>query len=98
LGGVAWTQTVIAPVGMPSLPAGSPTAAPLPVYEVRDRLRVRHHRLVGAVARRWGLAHRVIHAELTHRTGTRLDAASLDQIQARLALLESWLAQGLPPA
>lgn len=95
LGGLAWTQTVIAPLGLPGdLPAPAASAT-LPTYELRDRLRTRHHRLVGAVARRWGLAHRLVHHELTHRTGSRLEAASLEQLRTRLTILETWLAQGL---
>jgi hypothetical protein len=98
LGGVAWTQTMIAP---PVTPAGEsgplPAPPPPPPFAVRDRLRARHHRLVGAVARRWGLAHRVIHRELADRTGGPLAAASFDQLRARLALLESWLSQGFSP-
>jgi superfamily II DNA or RNA helicase len=98
LGGVAWTQTMIAPTVTPvGGPGPLPAPAPPPPFAVRDRLRARHHRLVGAVARRWGLAHRVIHRELADRTGGPLAAASFDQLRARLALLETWLSHGFSP-
>ncbi|WP_447859729.1 DEAD/DEAH box helicase [Nitrospira calida] len=93
LSGLAWTHDVITPAGMPGgLAAAVPAARP--AFDARAQLRTRHHRLVGAVARRWGLAHQLIHAELTRRTGTRIHEASLAQLRQRLALLETWLAQG----
>ncbi len=95
LGGLAWSQAVITPAGMPGGAAQAGPPAPVPLFEQRDRLRTRHHRLVGLVARRHGLAHRFIHAELTRRTGCRVEEASLEQLEARLALLEAWLDNGL---
>ncbi len=93
LSGLAWTHDIITPAGLPGgLAAAAPAAQP--AFEARAQLRTRHHRLVGAVARRWGLAHRLIHAELTRRTGTRIHEASLAQLRQRLALLKTWLAQG----
>lgn len=95
LGGLAWSHDVIAPAGAPGgLPPSTAAPDPVFVHDARDRLRARHHRLVGAVARRWGLAHRLIHTELTRCTGVRIQDASLAQLHARLALLETWLAQG----
>ncbi len=94
LGGLAWSQETVVPAGVTGGPALTlPTSAP-PVFEQRDRLRARHHRLVGAVARRWGLPHRLVHTELTRRTGSRLEEAALEQLAQRLALLDQWLKTG----
>jgi hypothetical protein len=51
--------------------------------------------LVGLVARRHGLAHRFIHAELTRRFGGRVEDAGVEQLEARLAVLAEWLDGGL---
>lgn len=97
LGGLAWSQDTVIPAGVTGgLAMTLPTSA-APLFEQRDRLRARHHRLVGAVARRWGLPHRLIHVELTQRTGGRLEEAGLDQLARRLALLDQWLREGIRP-
>ncbi|WP_447973943.1 DEAD/DEAH box helicase [Nitrospira sp. Kam-Ns4a] len=74
----------------PSDSAASPAR-----YAQKAALRRLHHRLVGRVAWRTGLAPRVIHAELIARFGHALQDATLDELQARLALLRDWLEHGL---
>jgi superfamily II DNA or RNA helicase len=95
LGGLAWSQAVITPAGVPGGLAPGASPVPPPLFERRDRLRTRHHRLVGLVARRHGLAHRFIHAELTRRFGGRVEDAGVEQLEARLAVLAEWLDGGL---
>ena len=46
-----------------------------------------HRLLVSAVARNSGIDHRRLNAELIARTGSRVDQATVEQLQKRLAQL-----------
>ena len=67
--------------------------APTPAVSLHDRkteLREVHRALVGTVARKTGLDHRQLNAELIKRTGGRVDQATVRQLERRIALLERW--------
>lgn len=67
--------------------------SPEPVASLHDRkslLRERHRTLVGAVARKTGIDHRRLNAELIKRTGGRVDQATVQQLERRIVLLERW--------
>jgi len=60
----------------------------------RERLREERSKLVAAVARRTGEAHRDVHARINRRTGSRsVSAATRDQLAKGNALLERELAK-----
>ena len=50
--------------------------------------------LVGTVARKAGIDHRRLNAELIKRTGGRVDQATTQQLERRIALLERWRDRG----
>jgi superfamily II DNA or RNA helicase len=62
----------------------------LPLHDKKHELRDQHRMLVGAVARKTGVDHRYLNAELIKRTGGRVDQATLAQLLRRIALLEKW--------
>ncbi|MEX5215543.1 MAG: DEAD/DEAH box helicase family protein [Nitrospiraceae bacterium] len=71
--------------------------APAPAVSLHDRkaeLREVHRTLVGTVARKTGLDHRRLNAELIKRTGGRVDQATIRQLERRIALLERWRESG----
>ncbi|MEJ7781027.1 MAG: DEAD/DEAH box helicase family protein [Solirubrobacteraceae bacterium] len=69
-------------------PASEPDDVQLPAYERRARLRDKRHALVGQLRREDGRSHREINAWLNRATAiTRVDDASLDQLQASIDLL-----------
>jgi len=50
--------------------------------------------LVGSVARAAGIDHRRLNAELISRTGSRVDLATLEQLEKRIDLLQRWRDRG----
>ena len=53
-----------------------------------------HRLLVASVARKTGVDHRRLNAELIARTGGRVDQATTEQLQKRIQLLERWQEKG----
>jgi hypothetical protein len=53
-----------------------------------------HRNLVGRIARQAGLAHRVINSELIRRTGSRIETATVKDLEARIRQLERWIDRG----
>jgi len=66
----------------------------VPLHDRKHELRAQHRNLVGAVARRAGVDHRRLNAELIKRTGGRVDHATVVQLTRRIALLEKWRDSG----
>lgn len=64
------------------------------LHEQKRDLRDVHRLLVGSVARKSGIDHRRLNAELIARTGSRVDQATVEQLQKRIALLERWQERG----
>ena len=78
-------------------PSGEGKGQPEPAVALHDQknsLRDRHRLLVGAVARKCGVDHRQLNAELIKRTGGRVDQATIPQLERRIALLEKWRDSG----
>lgn len=76
--------------------AGEP---PRPVLQpsLHDRkldLRETHRLLVASVARKTGVDHRRLNAELIKRTGGRVEVATVAQLERRIALLARWRDSG----
>lgn len=67
---------------------------PVSLHERKQDLRDLHRLLVGAVARNSGIDHRRLNAELIARTGSRVDQATVEQLQKRIQLLQRWKDQG----
>lgn len=88
-----------ADAGAPGEPMEAPPP-PDPAAEARFRrrawLRREHQRLVGRVAARWRRSHREIHLELIRLTGSRIETATIPQLEQRLALLTAWARQPGP--
>jgi len=68
--------------------------APVSLHEQKRDLRDLHRLLVGSIARKNGIDHRRLNAELIARTGSRVDAATAEQLQKRILLLEKWQERG----
>jgi hypothetical protein len=64
------------------------------LHDRKRDLRDLHRLLVGAVARAAGIDHRRLNAELISRTGSRVDAATIEQLEKRIRLLERWRDRG----
>jgi len=64
------------------------------LHDRKRDLRDLHRLLVGAVARAAGIDHRRLNAELISRTGSRVDAATIEQLEKRIRLLEHWRDRG----
>jgi superfamily II DNA or RNA helicase len=60
------------------------------LHEKKNDLREQHRSLVGTVARKAGIDHRRLNAELIKRTGGRVDQATVAQLTRRIALLKKW--------
>jgi superfamily II DNA or RNA helicase len=72
-------------------PDGSaPPERAIPLHDRKLQLRDVHRDLVAAVARKVGIDHRHINAELIKRTGCRVDQATVPQLERRIAMLERW--------
>ena len=50
--------------------------------------------LVASVARKTGVDHRRLNAELIKRTGGRVEQATVHQLERRISLLERWRETG----
>jgi superfamily II DNA or RNA helicase len=74
-----------------SATVAEPAAA---LHEQKRDLRDLHRLLVGSVARKSGIDHRCLNAELIARTGSRVDQATVEQLHKRIALLERWQERG----
>lgn len=74
-------------VATSSVPAAS-------LHEQKRDLRDLHRLLVGSVARKSGIDHRRLNAELIARTGSRVDQATAEQLRKRIQLLERWQERG----
>ena len=70
----------------------------MPLHDKKNELRDQHRALVGAVARKAGIDHRRLNAELIKRTGGRVDQATVAQLARRIALLEKWRDTGFDGA
>jgi hypothetical protein len=66
----------------------------VPLHNKKNELRDQHRALVGTVARKTGIDHRQLNAELIKRTGGRVDQATVAQLERRIALLEKWRDSG----
>ncbi|MEK6632374.1 MAG: hypothetical protein AABY94_03595, partial [Nitrospirota bacterium] len=64
------------------------------LHEQKQDLRDTHRLLVASVARKTGVDHRRLNAELIARTGGRVDQATTEQLQKRIQLLERWQERG----
>ncbi|MEX5219271.1 MAG: DEAD/DEAH box helicase family protein [Nitrospira sp.] len=95
LNGVARIDTLIGEDdGEPGTDGRGDTDNPVALHEHKLALRDRHRTLVGAVARKTGVDHRRLNAELIRRTGGRVDQATVQQLERRIALLERWRDSG----
>jgi hypothetical protein len=75
--------------------AGNGTSElPAPLHDKKNELRDQHRSLVGTVARKTGVDHRQLNAELIKQTGGRVDQATVAQLVRRIALLEKWRDSG----
>ena len=70
--------------------AGGAMTQAVSLHDRKLELRDMHRDLVAAVARKTGLDHRHINAELTKRTGCRVEQATVPQLERRIAILERW--------
>jgi superfamily II DNA or RNA helicase len=71
-----------------------PADAAVSLHEQKRDLRDLHRLLVGSVARKSGIDHRRLNAELIARTGSRVDQATTEQLHKRIQLLERWQERG----
>lgn len=69
-------------------------ASEIPLHDRKRDLRDLHRLLVGSVARTAGIDHRRLNAELISRTGSRVDQATLEQLEQRIQLLQRWRDRG----
>ena len=65
-----------------------------PLHDRKRDRRELHRMLVGSVARAAGIDHRRLNAELISRTGSRVDQATLEQLEKRIQLLQRWRDRG----
>ncbi|THJ24758.1 MAG: ATP-dependent helicase [Nitrospira sp. CG24E] len=95
LHGVARMDALIGGEEMESADEAQGLAEPaVPLHDRKNELRDQHRALVGSVARKTGLDHRQLNAELIKRTGGRVDQATVAQLARRIALLEKWRDSG----
>lgn len=74
--------------------AGAANDPQVSLHDRKRDLRDLHRLLVGSVARKCGIDHRRLNAELIARTGSRVDQATVEQLQKRIQLLERWQERG----
>jgi hypothetical protein len=67
---------------------------PISLHEQKRDLRDLHRLLVSSVARKSGIDHRRLNAELIARTGSRVDQATTEQLKKRVELLARWQERG----
>ncbi|MBA3753029.1 MAG: hypothetical protein H0X01_02565, partial [Nitrospira sp.] len=95
LNGVARLDALIgADEGDPTGEGKGQAAVAEALHNQKEKLRDKHRDLVGAVARKTGMDHRRLNAELIKRTGGRVDQATILQLERRIALLEKWRDSG----
>ena len=95
LNGVARIDALIGEdEGEPATEVRAASGAPVPLHDHKTVLRDKHRSLVGTVARKTGMDHRRLNAELIKRTGGRVDQATVQQLERRIALLERWRDSG----
>jgi hypothetical protein len=95
LHGVARMDALIGGDEVESFGESKDAAEPeVPLHDKKNELRDRHRSLVGAVARKVGIDHRRLNAELIKRTGGRVDQATVAQLVRRIVLLEKWRDSG----
>ena len=95
LHGVARMDALIGGDEAESAGDGKGVAEPVvPLHDKKNDLRDQHRALVGTVARKTGIDHRQLNAELIKRTGGRVDQATVAQLERRIALLEKWRDSG----
>ena len=76
--------------GEPSAEGKGVVEATVALHDKKNELRDQHRTLVGTVARKTGIDHRQLNAELIKRTGGRVNQATVAQLERRIALLEKW--------
>ncbi|GKS59688.1 hypothetical protein YTPLAS18_32150 [Nitrospira sp.] len=64
------------------------------LHDRKRELRDAHRLLVASVARKTGVDHRRLNAELIKRTGGRVEQATVHQLERRISLLERWREAG----
>lgn len=95
LNGVARLDALIgAEEGEPPGEGKAQSEPAVALHDQKNSLRDKHRLLVGAVARKCGVDHRQLNAELIKRTGGRVDQATIPQLERRIALLEKWRDSG----
>ena len=95
MNGVARLDTLIgADEGDPAGEGTGQAAVAEALHDQKEKLRDKHRDLVAAVARKTGMDHRHLNAELIKRTGGRVDQATIPQLERRIALLEKWRESG----
>ena len=78
----------------PAVATIATAVAEVPLHDRKRDLRDLHRLLVGSVARAAGIDHRRLNAELISRTGSRVDQATLEQLEKRIELLQRWRDRG----
>jgi superfamily II DNA or RNA helicase len=80
----------------PPIPEAAPVLSSnaLPLFEQKQAKRELHKRLVSQLALRDKLEHRLINLSLKEQTGTSIDRATMQQLDARIRLLQRWLEKG----
>ncbi len=68
------------------------------LHDRKRELRDTHRLLVASVARKTGVDHRRLNAELIKRTGGRVEQATVPQLERRISLLERWRESGFDGA
>ena len=68
--------------------------ADIPLHDRKRDLRDLHRLLVGSIARATGVDHRRLNAELISKTGSRVDQATVEQLEKRIELLQRWRDRG----
>ena len=95
LHGVARMDTLIGEDEAEPVGGGKGGAEPVvALHDKKNELRDQHRALVGIVARKAGIDHRQLNAELIKRTGGRVEQATVGQLERRIALLEKWRDSG----
>lgn len=83
----------------PSPPVTSaPGPVQTPLFARKDTLRQQHKRLVGQLASRTRRSHREINVDLIRVSGSRIESATVEQLETRVRILESWLKQSPAPS
>ena len=91
LHGVARMDTLIGgDEGEPTAEGKGVAEPAVALHDKKNELRDQHRTLVGTVARKTGIDHRQLNAELIKRTGGRVNQATVAQLERRIALLEKW--------